>query len=65
MARRRDPGPGRGELDAGVDPDTVVMALASPMLVTPLLFHRAVGAGAVRRLADLVAAGARGQGASA
>ena len=55
----------RGELEAGVDPDTVVMAIAAPMVVTPLLFHRAVGAGAVRRLADLVAAGARGQGASA
>jgi len=55
----------RDELDAGVDPDTVVMALASPMLVAPLLFHRTVGAGTVRRLADLVAAGARSQVASA
>ena len=55
----------RGELDAAVDPDTVVMALASPMLVPPLLFHRTVGAGTVRRLADLVAAGARRQVASA
>jgi hypothetical protein len=66
VARAQD----RGELAAGVDPDTVVSALAAPLLVTPLLFHRRATSAEVRRLADLVAAGARalsddGQGRSA
>jgi AcrR family transcriptional regulator len=47
----------RGELRDDVDADTVLLALASPLLVVPLLFHGTLTATQVRRIADLVHAG--------
>jgi AcrR family transcriptional regulator len=49
----------RGELVAEVDPDAVVIALVSPLLLVPLLFHRALTTGEVQRHADLVVAATR------
>jgi AcrR family transcriptional regulator len=53
VERARD----RGEVRAGVDSDTVLLSLASPLLVMPLLFHRTPTPTEVRRIADLVYAG--------
>ena len=47
----------RGELRADVDADTVLLALASPLLTIPLVFHRTPTRTEVSRLADLVVAG--------
>src|SRR4051794_2877679 len=47
----------RGDVRADVDPDTVLLSLASPLLVIPLLFHRKPSAAEARRIADLVYAG--------
>jgi AcrR family transcriptional regulator len=44
----------RGELVAGVDADAVVLALVSPLLLVPLLFHRTLTADEVTRHVDLV-----------
>ena len=50
---------GRGELVADVDADAVVLALVSPLLLVPLLFHRTLTADEVERHADLVIAATR------
>jgi AcrR family transcriptional regulator len=52
----------RGELRAGVDADAIVMALASPLLVVPLVFHRALTAAEIRAHVDLLLAGTRAPG---
>ena len=44
----------RGEVAADVDPDTVLLALASPLVVVPLLFRAPLTDADVDRLADLV-----------
>ena len=46
----------RGELREGVDADTVLMTLASPLLVQPLVFHRRPRDAEVDRIAALVVA---------
>ena len=48
---------GRGEVRADVDADTILYALASPLLSIPLVFHRRPTRTEVTRLADLVIAG--------
>jgi AcrR family transcriptional regulator len=53
VERARD----RGELRDDVDVDTVLLALASPMLIVPLLFRATLSPEQVRRVADLVHAG--------
>ncbi len=52
VERARD----RGELVADVDADAVVVALVSPLLLVPLLFHRALTTDEVERHAHLVIA---------
>jgi hypothetical protein len=47
----------RGELRLGVDADTVLFTLTSPLLTIPLLFHRTRSPTQVRRIADTVYAG--------
>lgn len=47
----------RGELRPDVDADTVLLTVASPLLVIPLLFHRTVTPAELRRIAALVHAG--------
>lgn len=47
----------RGELRDGVDADAVLLALSSPLLMVPLVFHRSLSDDEVRRHADLVLAG--------
>ena len=49
----------RGELVADVDADAVVLALVSPLLVVPLLFHRTLTADEVERHARVVIAATR------
>jgi hypothetical protein len=44
----------RGEAAADLDPDTVLLAIASPLVVVPLLFRGTLTDGDVDRLADLV-----------
>jgi AcrR family transcriptional regulator len=44
----------RGEAAADLDPDAVLLALASPLVVVPLLFRAPLTDGDVGRLADLV-----------
>ena len=46
----------RGELVADVEPDAVVLALVSPLLLVPLLFHRTLTADDVERHVELVTA---------
>ena len=43
----------RGEVRADVDADTVLLSLASPLLVIPLIFHRKPTRAEVDRIADL------------
>lgn len=47
----------RGEVRTDVDADAVLLSLASPLLVLPLIFHRKATAAEARRIADLVHAG--------
>lgn len=47
----------RGEVRADVDADAVLLSLASPLLLIPLLFHRTPTPAEVRHIADLVHAG--------
>ena len=49
----------RGELAVAVDADAVVLALVSPLLLVPLLFHRTLTTGEVERHAGLVIAATR------
>jgi AcrR family transcriptional regulator len=44
----------RGELVDGVDADTVLLTLVSPLVLVPLLFRLPLTAGDVRRIAALV-----------
>jgi hypothetical protein len=44
----------RGDVAADIDPDTVLLALASPLVVVPLLFRAPLTDDDVGRLADLV-----------
>ncbi|HVX19079.1 MAG TPA: TetR/AcrR family transcriptional regulator C-terminal ligand-binding domain-containing protein [Acidimicrobiales bacterium] len=44
----------RGDLAPDLDADAVVLALASPLVLVPLLFHRALRADEVVRHADLI-----------
>ena len=44
----------RGELADGVDPDTVLLALVSPLVLVPLLFRQPLTAGDVAGIAALV-----------
>jgi AcrR family transcriptional regulator len=46
----------RGELYDGVDADTVILTLVAPLLMVPLLFHRAPTESEVERLAGLLVA---------
>jgi AcrR family transcriptional regulator len=46
----------RGELRDGLDADTIILTLVSPLLLVPLLFHRRLTRGEVRRHADLIVA---------
>jgi AcrR family transcriptional regulator len=47
----------RNEVRADVDADAVLLALASPLVVVPLLFHRAPTDTEIERLIDVVYAG--------
>ena len=47
----------RREVRADVDTDAVLLALASPLVVIPLLFHRAPTDAEVGRLVEIVHAG--------
>ena len=47
---------GRGELRDGLDADTVILTLVSPLLLVPLLFHRELSPGEIGRHTDLVIA---------
>ena len=47
---------GRGEVRADVDADTVLLMVASPLLMVPLLFHRRLTRTEVARIADLAVA---------
>jgi AcrR family transcriptional regulator len=46
----------RGEVRTDVDADTVVLTLASPLVLVPLLFRRSPSPGEVERIATLVVA---------
>lgn len=46
----------RGEVRADVDADTVLLMVASPLLMVPLLFHRRLTRTEVTRIADLAVA---------
>jgi AcrR family transcriptional regulator len=46
----------RGEVRPDVDADTVIMLLASPLVVAPMLFHQELPAGALSHMAELVVA---------
>ena len=50
VARARE----RGELAEGVDADAVLLTLASPLLLVPLLFRRPISRGEVSRVVALV-----------
>jgi len=47
----------RNEVRADVDADAVLLSLASPLVVIPLLFHRALTADELEHLIDVVYAG--------
>jgi AcrR family transcriptional regulator len=49
-------GRARGEVRADVDADTVMLMIASPLLMVPLLFHRRLTRTEVARIADLAIA---------